>query len=151
MEQVIRLTVFLNDTLAVHQTEPAALSLALSLPYLIWSKYLFITDKADIILTKAYTRIRDRYLYIITALLRLNRNLAARRSELTGIIRQSIDHKQGEYTVCTHYGISFSHIQLHTFLHETAAAAAYNIKQTLQLKALNIQSNHALTYADPLR
>ena len=157
-EKLIRLTVFLDDALAIHQSESASLALLQSLgircrlhPYLTRIVHLFVQDTSHILFRKSRSIVLYGYFYIIRLLTGIDLYLSPLLGVLPGILHQRIHHEESQRLVRLYPSLGRFHRKRLLLPLEIPPPFLQDLEQRIQGKVLDIQAQRTLTHLDPQR
>ena len=111
---------------------------------------LVVEEMVELLLGHTRAGILDRYLYIVASHLGLHVYPALLIGKLAGIVGQCVQHKQRQHLVGLHHGIGRLNIQLNTLHQERLLTLGQHIEQRLQLEALYVQTQFALSQLYPV-
>ena len=110
-EETIGFLVFLDDALAVHQSEAAAvLGSFTSDARHIYN--LVAKDLLDVFFRKPHACVSDAQFHAVVLHVGTKADASSLRREFAGVVRQRVQHEERERPVGFHPGISFSHVEL---------------------------------------
>ena len=112
--------------------------------------YLMIEKMLKLFIGHSASGIFYRDFYIISSLCGRNVDPTLTISKLSGVVGQSVQHKQSKHTVGLYYSIGRFHIQFYTLHLERCATLMQHIKQRLQWETLNMQAKFALAQLNPV-
>ena len=138
IEDTAHLLIFLDDTLAVEESESMTARIGT------------VEDMSQLFLIHSLTGISDDDFYVFIMFLCRNSNLTSSRSKLACIVGDSIDHKERQGAVCLHLSCSWLHIEFYLLHLETHLALCHNIEKRLERERDDTEIQSSLSHLNPV-
>ena len=137
-EYLAYLAVFLDDTLAVEQSETmTALNLMIEQMFKLFTGH-------------SLSSIFYRYFYISIGLNGRNVHPPLFVGELSCVVSQSVEHEERKHPISLNHGIGWFYAKFNTFHLERCAPFKQHVEQRLKRETLNMQTQLALAQLDPI-
>ena len=139
VEHAARLLVFLDDSLAVDQSETMSTGIGA------------VEDMSPLFLVHTPSVVRDGNLHILILSLdlSLDDHLATGRSKLPGVVGYRIDHEERQGTVGFQNSIRRLHHEPDAFHLEARLSLLHDVEELLQGETLNAEIQHSLLHLNP--
>ena len=138
IEDTAHLLIFLDDTLAVEESEAMTARIG-SIEYM-----------SQLFLIHSLTGISYHDFYVFIMFLCRNSNLTSGRGKLACIVGYCIDHKERQGAVCLHLSCSWLHIEFYLLHQETHLALCHNIEKRLERERDDTEIQSSLSHLNPV-
>ena len=139
VKHAARLLVFLDDSLAVDQSETMSAGIGA------------VEDMRQLFLVHTLSVVRDGNLHILILCLdlSLDDHLATGRSKLPGVVGYRIDHEERQGTVGFQNSIGRLHHEPDALHLEARLSLLHNVEELLQGETLDAEVQHSLLHLNP--
>ena len=138
-EERAHLLVFIDDALAIEQTEAMTARIGAVEDV---GQGCFVHALACI----GYGNLNKGFIHHLGA----NLHLSTARCKLAGVIGNGVDHEESQGAVGLHHGIGRLHLQVHAAHLETHLAFGHNVEEWLQREAFDTEVDGSLAHLNPI-
>ena len=150
LEDLAQFAVFLDDALAVHQSEAVrALCVVGHLLYTTLYDGLVVEDVLLLLVGHSHTCILHADFHVIVGGCGRDLHTSSRGRELAGIVGHRVDHEERKRAVGLYNILRVVDRQLHSPQLEGHAAFLHDVEQLLQTEALDVEAHIALPHLNP--